>query len=704
MSKVGLRRQGSLRSRLIAGAVVSGAFVLGAPAAQAAPTWLPSQQLSGAHAGTQQSVDVAPDGTVVAVWSESDGSHQRIKASIRPPGGSFSAPVFLSAAGQAASNPAVAIDRTGRAVAVWQRSNGVVQIIQAAARPAGGQFGGPQDIPDNATSALDPDVAISDDGTAIVAWNQGGVPKAVVRAPSGSLGAPATLGPSGLSSSLPNPTIDVEMNGKGDAIIGWVRATFFESNYRPAGGSFQAVSQAVSGADGNPAYFPSVAIDVAGHAVAGWQTFAPARSYVASRDAGAAAVWDGVQNLHGDETYLPKVAIDDQSTAIAVFSHHEPGGYRVEYSVRPFGQGFTTPIAVSAPGLEASYPTVEFDPAGNAVAVWNRRTPGGTFEIQASIRPRGGGFGAVTRLTTGGGVYAHLAGLGTDERGNYFVSWVRNDGAKDVVEGAAFDGGAPSQDAVTVPATGTAGQSIGMSISASDVWSSFTTSWDFGDGRSASGTAVSHTYAVPGTYTVTATTTDAVGNATSTSRVIQVAAPPAVDADKDGVPVPQDCNDNNPGIRPGTFDTPNNGVDEDCAGGDAVLKLSTTFSYTVRFFKRFTRFTSLIARNDVPAGATIRLSCSGRSCPFRVKRIRQKKAAKAVSLTKYMGRTVRIGKGKRKRKRFIAARLRVGVKVEARITLKNAIGRYRILTIRSNKAPRSKEGCLAPTTSAKVSC
>ncbi len=32
-----------------------------------------------------------------------------------------------------------------------------------------------------------------------------------------------------------------------------------------------------------------------------------------------------------------------------------------------------------------------------------------------------------------------------------------------------------------------------------------------------------------------------------------------------------------------------------------------------------------------------------------LKRIRQKKAAKAVSLTKYMGRTVTIGKAKRKR-------------------------------------------------------
>ena len=42
------------------------------------------------------------------------------------------------------------------------------------------------------------------------------------------------------------------------------------------------------------------------------------------------------------------------------------------------------------------------------------------------------------------------------------------------------------------------------------------------------------------------------------------------DADGDGVRRPADCNDTNPGIRPGAADPPDDGVDQDCSGTDAT--------------------------------------------------------------------------------------------------------------------------------------
>ena len=42
------------------------------------------------------------------------------------------------------------------------------------------------------------------------------------------------------------------------------------------------------------------------------------------------------------------------------------------------------------------------------------------------------------------------------------------------------------------------------------------------------------------------------------------------DRDADGTPRPQDCDDGSPRIRPGALDVPDDGVDEDCVGGDLL--------------------------------------------------------------------------------------------------------------------------------------
>jgi hypothetical protein len=134
--------------------------------------------------------------------------------------------------------------------------------------------------------------------------------------------------------------------------------------------------------------------------------------------------------------------------------------------------------------------------------------------------------------------------------------------------------------------------------------------------------------------------------------------------------------------------------------GSASARLRTSISYRARAFRRFSRLTSLSARNGVPKGATIRMTCRGKGCPFKTKTIRQRKTAKTVSLTKHFGRTV--GKGKRKRR--IPAKLRPKVQIEVRVTAPRAIGRYRTITIRASKKPRSRAGCLAAGTSRKIAC
>jgi PKD repeat protein len=67
---------------------------------------------------------------------------------------------------------------------------------------------------------------------------------------------------------------------------------------------------------------------------------------------------------------------------------------------------------------------------------------------------------------------------------------------------------------------------VDTSGAATDRWSGATLSWNFGDGATATGVALSHAYGAPGVYTVTTTATDGAGNPASTTRTIQISNPP----------------------------------------------------------------------------------------------------------------------------------------------------------------------------------
>ena len=153
------------------------------------------------------------------------------------------------------------------------------------------------------------------------------------------------------------------------------------------------------------------------------------------------------------------------------------------------------------------------------------------------------------------------------------------------------------------------------------------------------------------------------------------------DADSDGVRRPADCDDTQPGIRPGVADVPENGVDEDCSGVDAVNRdrdgdgsprpqdcdddnaavrpgtrevigngvdencdtrvepfppLTGSVSSAWSKVGRRTRNLTLIAR-DFPAGTRIALRCRGPRCPPGAVVRRVRSATRPVDLHVSLG-------------------------------------------------------------------
>ena len=378
--------------------VASVAALVGAQAALATPAWLAPVDLS-ASAQNELGPDVALDGAgdAIGVWDRSNGSNSIVQASLRPAGGTFGTPVDLSATGRDADEARVAADSAGDAVAVWRRYDGSRYIIQASVRPAGGSFGEPVDLSASGQNAADPQIALDPAGNAIAIWSRSDgthtIVQATVRPAGGAFGMPVDLSASGQSADWPQLAFDQA----GEAIAVWQRSngtrSIAQAAVRPAGGSF-GMPVDLSGTDLD-ANVPQVAVDAAGDAVVVFQhqdDFMASNSTVQAvvRPAGGSfgPPIDLSTPSGGAYSVQPQVAVDPAGDAVVVWVR-VGGDYRVQAAARPAGGSFAALGDVGIDGGIAT-PQVEMDQAGDAFVTFQGYRDGDPHTaIKAAVRPAG---------------------------------------------------------------------------------------------------------------------------------------------------------------------------------------------------------------------------------------------------------------------------------------------------------------------------
>jgi hypothetical protein len=522
-------------NRRLSVAVATATLAAAAPA-HAAPQWLSPQTVSQpGQDANQQQVSFDQGGDAVAVW-QSVGAQTVIMASARPAGGSFSIPQTLSNPSVFSMSPDVAGDAQGDSVAVWLYFDGANMRVQAAYRAAGGSFGPAQTLSPAGYEAREPRVAMNASGEAVLVWSLvSGLTEKVQAssaAPGGTFGEPRDLTPFTTVASVPQITLDPH----GDAIAvwdGWDGSNIrVEDALRPAGASFgspQLLSPAGSNAD-----TPQVAFDSNGNALAVWRYDGSPASTIQGSYRPAGGEFGAPQTISASSpqpAQSPQVAFDGEGEGIVAWQQSNSSELRVDASVRSPGNtgSFETPSTLDPGGQEAYEPQIAGDGLSATIVSW-KTFNGATNTTQAAVRPAGGSFAPATTISATG-PQESTPEVGVDAQGNGIAVWSRSSGPNYVLEAAGYDGAGPLLRGLTLPSQGTVGQPLQFFLAPLDVWSSVQSEgFSFGDGASASGVTATHTYNAPGSYQVTATATDALGNVTTVTHTVTIDTPPVAGA------------------------------------------------------------------------------------------------------------------------------------------------------------------------------
>lgn len=518
------------------------ALALAVPAG-AATGFATDETLTSASTGIFD-VAMAPNGFAIAGWIEGASRAQVVRVSVRPPGGSWSAPQSFPVSLDSSSGVSVAIASSGAAAVTWgEVSAPSTDDVGIATRAPGAAFTRAE-VLSGVRQVLYPSVGVAADGTVTLLYDVN--PDTVVRDFSAGGSALAASQQPLAPNCYPAFFSGIAEAPSGDAVV--PLSCGGASFALRAGGSWNVSPPIADDFERCPmasTYHTAVmaAIDTAGHPVGVLEThvsqpdvtcmgggfdsdsyreqlvlplagvMTPVATTVAS---GSTFGSFGLSPISGPQTAISPSGI--------VFAWGAGDlSFRSQLHARFFGPDGGSAGADGSVGAQTTgvaLPRLALAGNGRGLLSWTQSDGTGLSLFAAQRAPGTNAFGPPgAPLVSGRDVGSPL--LAMDDAGDGLVAWTQGPGPV-AIHVRGYDATPPALSGVSIPANATAGTRAAFSASPSDLWGPVAVRWAFGDGASATGAAAQHAYARAGRFTVTATATDAVGNAVARSGSVSV--------------------------------------------------------------------------------------------------------------------------------------------------------------------------------------
>ncbi len=488
--------------------------------AGAAPTWLlPAKSLSGPSVQDVQVV-IDDQGNTTAVWCSTE-SGLVVQSSSRPAGGSWSPVVDLGAG----CHPEIVLTPTGRVTAVWplfeegNRLRWSSKQTSGTWTPAADVFAEERDVE---SFSLATDTA----GTLTMVFAEATESGDILRSTrlAGDSGTGSWSSPVDVTADGTHGRPAVVADSAGRVTAAWTEAGDVFASSLLAGGTWSSPAD-----DIGMGVAPSLGVDAKGTVTIAWRS---PDGVMSTRSRPAGGAWSSLVPLNegGDMLFStgPVLAVGPGGEAVAAWS--APDAMDKELPYAAYRAAGSTTFGEAVPLDDPELPVGEFDldtdGSGGFVATWAEGTmisanhvkaahfSGGSWSEAVPLTEPEQGFSAKVDLNSSGdGVVAFEGDFANGRRARV----------------VALDVAGPVASKVQVPAGVAPRTRATFSVTAKDTWSDVASyQWSFGDGKSVTGRQVRHAFPKNGRYRVTLTMTDAVGNATSLTRTVEVRPKPVL--------------------------------------------------------------------------------------------------------------------------------------------------------------------------------
>jgi hypothetical protein len=376
------------------------------------------------------------DGNAIAVWEQSDGTQQSIWSNRYAVGTGWGDAQLIEDRGGNANFPQVAMDAEGNAIAVWRQLDGTEYSIWSNRYVAGVGWGEPDLIEADYGFATNPQVAMDVNGNAVAVWEQFDYYAFEFSIYSNRYVVGVGWGDAELVEPYTGDAYSpqVAMDADGNAVAVWrqfdgTKWNIWSNRYVAGVGWDNA--QLIDTDDTGDDYGPQVAVDGSGDATAVWYQMDETRSTIKSSRYVVGAGW-GDAGLIGTESghaYAPQVALDADGNVIAVWQQSDGvTAYDLWSNRYVVGIGWGDAQVIETEYGDVYSQQVAMGGDGNAIAVWHQ-FDGTQYSIYSNQYVVGVGWGdsELIEAEEGNALSPQVA---MDAEGNAIAVWEQYDGTQ----------------------------------------------------------------------------------------------------------------------------------------------------------------------------------------------------------------------------------------------------------------------------------